>query len=81
MVHYKPFVRSQATKLAGSFEELVTLTRRYLENPDLEREQRSNLAETMCYKVDGKSAERISSYLLDVLDRKTAQQSVVMKGQ
>jgi len=70
MVHYRPFVGSKATSLAGSFEEMLAMIHRYLDNPELEREERANLAETMCYKVDGKSAERISSFLLDALDEK-----------
>ena len=70
MIHYKPFIGSQATCLATSFDEMLAMIERYLDNPKLEHEQRSNLAETMCYKVDGKSADRISSFLLTALDEK-----------
>ena len=68
LVHIRLIVKSGASRLAGSFDELVSLTTRYLVNPELEREERARFAEEMCYKVDGKSAERISAYLLDALD-------------
>jgi len=68
MVHYKPFVGSQATCLATSFDEMLSMIERYLDNPEFKHEQRSKLAKIMCYKVDGKSAERISLFLLEVLD-------------
>jgi CDP-glycerol glycerophosphotransferase (TagB/SpsB family) len=67
-VHIQLIVRSGASKLADSFDSLVGLITRYLENPDLEQEQRTRFAEAMCYRVDGKSADRISSFLLEALD-------------
>ena len=71
-IHFQAVVESGASKLASSFDELVALTRRYLANPDLEREQRASLAEAMCHRVDGKSAERIAWFLLEALDGKIA---------
>jgi hypothetical protein len=70
MVHYQPFVNSGASKLAGSFDELVTFIQRYLGNPEFEREQRASLAATMGYRVDGKSTECIASFLLGALEGK-----------
>jgi hypothetical protein len=67
-VHVQLIVKSKATKLAGSLDELVSQTKRYLDDPELEREERARFAESMCYKVDGNSAERISSFLLAALD-------------
>ena len=67
-VHYQPIIESGAAKLATSFEELVTLLHRYLDNPGLECEERARLREIMCYKVDGKSAERIADLLLKELE-------------
>jgi CDP-glycerol glycerophosphotransferase (TagB/SpsB family) len=80
MVHYKPFVGSQATCLATSFDEMLTMIERYLDNSEFEHEQRYQLAKTMCYKVDGKSAERISSYLLDALYGKPIPKEVAAAG-
>jgi len=70
MVHFKPVISSQGTKLARSFDDLVRLIRRYLDDPKLERAQRADLAQTMTYQVDGKSAERIALFLLEALDGK-----------
>ena len=56
-----------ASRLARSFEELVALIKRYLANPELEREQRASLTETMCYRVDGRSAERVCRVPQDCL--------------
>ncbi|NQW22633.1 MAG: CDP-glycerol glycerophosphotransferase family protein [SAR202 cluster bacterium] len=67
-VHVQLIVKSGATRLAGSFDELVNLTSRYLAGPALEREERARFAESMCYKMDGKSADRISSFLLAALN-------------
>ena len=69
-VHIQLILKSSASKLAGSFDELVSLITRYLANPELEREERARFAENMCYRLDGKSAERIASFLLDALDNK-----------
>lgn len=66
-VHFKRVVETGASRLAGSFDELETLVRRYLANPELEQQERANLVETLCHKVDGKSAERIAGYLLETL--------------
>ena len=80
MVHYKPFIGSQATKIATSFDEMLAFIQRYLKDPTLEREQRANLAETMCYKVDGKSAERIASFLLAALDSELSNPEATTAG-
>ena len=65
-------MKSKATKLADSIEDLCYFTQRYLADPNLERKERAAFAEAMCHKVDGKSAQRISSLLLDVLDGRIA---------
>ena len=76
-VHFQLVVKSGASKLAGSFDELVSHVRRYLANPELEPEQRACFAETMCHKVDGRSAERIASFLLQELDGEIAREGSV----
>lgn len=66
--HYQPIIKSGATKIAASFEELVSLIRCYMDNPELESLERARLRETMCYKVDGQSGQRVAEYLLRRLD-------------
>jgi len=80
-IHFQLVVKSEASKLAGSIDELANLTQRYLANPDLEREQRAAFAEAMCHKVDGKSAIRIASLLLEAVDGKIARKEGMTAGQ
>jgi len=68
--HYLPIVKSGAVKIARSLDELITMILRYLEEPHLEKQERTNLRETMCYKLDGRSAQRVADHLLCLLDGK-----------
>ena len=65
---FRPVVKSGASRLAGSLDDLASHVLRYLADPALEQEQRVRFAETMCHRIDGKSAERIASFLLEALD-------------
>jgi len=78
-IHFQLVVNSKSSKLAESVDELVSLTQRYLANPELEQTERTAFAEAMCHKVDGKSAERIASFLLDALDGKIARRDGLSK--
>ena len=40
---------------------------RYLDNSELENKERAQLREIMCYKLDGKSSQRITTALLEQL--------------
>ena len=62
--HFRPIRESGATQIAESFDELVSLTERYLDSPELEGPQRARLRDMLCYKVDGRSAERVAHNLL-----------------
>ena len=42
----------------------MSLTERYLDSPELEGPQRARLRDMLCYKVDGRSAERVAHNLL-----------------
>ena len=65
--HFKPILNSGATKLASNFDEYVNLIFRYLKKSELEKKQRKNLRELMCYKVDGQSSLRIADAFLKQL--------------
>ena len=67
--HYQPIVESGATRIAWSFEEFVSLIRRYLGNPEMESPERARLRETMCYQLDGQSAWRVADYIHRALQR------------
>jgi len=65
--HFQPILNSGATKLASNFDEYINLIFRYLEKSDLEKKQRKNLREIMCYKVDGQSSLRIANAFIQQL--------------
>lgn len=67
-VHFRRVAESGASGLAHNLDELIMLVLCYLRNPQLKRVQRASLTETMCFKTDGKSAERIASFLKEILD-------------
>lgn len=58
-------IESGAVTFVRTPEELLEAINRYLEHPDLKREERKRLIESVCYKVDGNSSRRV----VDVLDR------------
>ena len=65
--HFQPILKSKATKIASSFDELINLILQYISRPNLEDKQRAELRKVMCYKVDGKSSKRITNALLEQL--------------
>jgi hypothetical protein len=67
--HFQPILKSGATSVAAHYEEFVSMILRYLDNPSLESRERARLRETMCYKVDGQSGQRVAERLLQQLDR------------
>jgi hypothetical protein len=68
-MHYQPILKTGGVKIAYSFPEMVLLINRYLENQSLESEGRKRIVEEQCYKLDGKSGQRIGSYILDNLSK------------
>lgn len=62
--HYLPIVRAKAVRLARSADELVTLVSDYLKTPMLDAAERARAVEQLCYRVDGKSSERVAEFVL-----------------
>ena len=58
--HYQKALASGGIRLVGSTEEFVEWTRRYLENPALDRDGRERLVREQCVFTDGKSGARIA---------------------
>ena len=54
-------------KLAKNMEELVRYVRDYLANPALDREGRKKIIEERCWKLDGRSSERLANVILNNL--------------
>jgi hypothetical protein len=67
--HYKPLVDIGAVRVAPSPAALIDEVAAYLADPARDRDGRARSATELCYKVDGKAAERVASYVLDRLAR------------
>jgi hypothetical protein len=65
--HYKKVVETGGITIANSIDELVQQIERYLDDPSLEATGRARIREEQCYKLDGKSGERIGQYLIELL--------------
>lgn len=65
--HYKRIVETGGITIANTIEETVQQIQRYLDNPALEAEGRARIREEQCYRLDGKSGERIGRYLIELL--------------
>lgn len=64
-VHYIPILKSGGVRSANNKEELIKHINMYLENHDLDKDGRKKIIEEQCWKLDGKSGERIFNYLLE----------------
>ncbi len=65
--HQRYLLETGGVRLAHSLEELTTDIGAYLANPDLDREQRKKIADLFCWKMDGKSGERLGNFLSNEL--------------
>ena len=65
--HYQPIVKSGGVRIAYDIEELIKYINMYLENPFLDKEGRKRIINEQCWKLDGKSSERICNYILSLL--------------
>lgn len=66
-VHYQPIVKSGGTRIVYSFEELLVAVNAYLKDPSLDRDGRKRIIDEQCYKLDGKSGERIGKFVVAFL--------------
>jgi hypothetical protein len=66
--HYKDIVNTGGVKIAWNKNELIDYINEYLKNPNLDGSGRKSITEKMCYKLDGKSGERITRYILNFLN-------------
>jgi hypothetical protein len=65
--HYKPLVDAGAVQVARAPEVMIDEVRAYLADPARDQGGRARVAEDLCYRVDGKAAERVASFVLDRL--------------
>ncbi|MDP3661265.1 MAG: hypothetical protein Q8R17_00155, partial [bacterium] len=64
--HFQDVIRFGALKEAFNFSELQKILARYLDNPSLDAEARTQMCEELCYKLDGKASKRIAERLLSI---------------
>lgn len=67
MEHYKKAYESGGIRMVNSEEDLVLWINKYLDNPQIDRDGRRKLVETQGKFLDGKSGERIGSFILEQL--------------
>ena len=67
VVHYQWVLDTHATTVVASFDALKAAINTYLISPDTHKDERALLLNKACYRVDGKSSERIAKAINDVL--------------
>jgi hypothetical protein len=67
--HYRLVLRTGAVRLADSPQQLIAEVRRYLDDPSRERVERARLVRELCYRVDGKSGERVAAAICEAAAR------------
>lgn len=65
--HYGHVLETSAVDLIGDIRQLVERIKFYLDNPEHKQKERNNLVEKLCYKLDGKSSERIANMILSMV--------------
>ncbi len=65
--HYKPVYETGGGILVQSKEELIEAVRRFLEDPHYNDENLKKLCDRLCFKIDGKSSERIAEEVMKLL--------------
>lgn len=68
--HLQPATTVKGTEVVTSFEEMKNAIIAFFDNPNLDKDGREKAVTAICYKVDGKSCERTSNVLLDLLEIK-----------
>lgn len=64
--HYANVMRTGGIRLARSADEMVALINQYLRDPGRDREGRARMVGEQCFKVDGRSGERVGHVLLSL---------------
>lgn len=69
MTHYKKAFERGGVQLVKSESELVEWVRKYLEHPEIDREERRRIMREQCAITDGTSGAQIGAFILDVLKK------------
>lgn len=63
--HQKSILETGGVRLARTLEELVRLVKVYLDNPRVDEGGRKRIVEERCWKLDGRSSERLADAILN----------------
>lgn len=69
--HFKKVLRAGGIRLAGSRQELVDSINGYLRDPSLDKDKRQRFVQEQCWRLDGKSGERVAKVVLSAARTKT----------
>lgn len=67
--HLSAVLETNGVKLAHNFDELVSNINRYLEDENVDTEERARLRERLLYKTDGHAAERIADHIIRLIPK------------
>jgi CDP-glycerol glycerophosphotransferase (TagB/SpsB family) len=65
--HFQDVIKSGGLRRAFNFAELKEMLRFYLENPAIDAAGRQKMRNDLCYRLDGKSGERLTGVILSAL--------------
>jgi hypothetical protein len=68
-VHFQDVIKTGALKIAYDFPQLLEYAQQYLEDPTIDAAGRAEMREQVCYKLDGKSSERIFDRIMESLNK------------
>jgi CDP-glycerol glycerophosphotransferase (TagB/SpsB family) len=66
--HQRSLLDADGIKLANSLNELIEYVKSYIHNSDLDKEEREKIINDRCWKLDGKSSERLAYVLIRFLE-------------
>ena len=66
--HYIDLGKTGGFKIAYSHKELIKYVNEYFKNPSMDYSGRKKIFEEFIWRLDGKSAERVASAVLEALD-------------
>ena len=66
--HFTHVFNTGALSNVSLEEELLNTINKYLENPEFKSDQRKKMVDRMCFKLDGKSSERIAKKIIQNLN-------------
>ncbi len=67
-IHHEKIISSGGIKVAYNFNDLFDYIGMYLNDPTIDKNNRLKLVKDQCYKIDGKSSERMANSVREYID-------------